>query len=140
MWKKLNSNVKQFSDSTSIHGIARITGTLSRNLCDKLIWALVLITAAAFGLTQIQNLYTQWRSNPVTTAISSVTKEISSIDFPAITVCKSGANLAINRNAFLKRYNLTEETVVDKLPEWKSTDNLGKNSIVSNYIAQWNVS
>ena len=38
----------------------------------------------------------QWISHPVTISINTVNKNIKSIHFPAVSICKPGASISLN--------------------------------------------
>ena len=92
-----------YADQTAVHGIVYVWGSGSSKLVERLIWFCVVVGAAIFGVTLIYQLYNEWQDSPVTITINSVTKSISAVRFPAVTVCKSGASILDNLKGYLQR-------------------------------------
>ena len=84
---------REFLESSTIHGLGYISS--SRSHVTKVLWACIVITGFTIAGVLINNSYSDWRDNPVSTTIS--THPISELKFPKITVCPpSGTNTALN--------------------------------------------
>ena len=74
--------VKEFCESTTIHGFAYISTT--RRLI-RLFWICVVIAGFTGAAALIQQSFSSWASSPVSTTIETL--PISDLDFPNVTVC-----------------------------------------------------
>lgn len=92
--KRIVDTTKQYSSSTTIHGIAylcgdRISGT------ERLLWAVVVSLALYLATYQVIKLYNDWQKNPVLTTLDTVALPIEQIEFPAVTICPQGSRKEI---------------------------------------------
>ena len=90
---KLNmDNVKQFLESSTIHGLAYIA-TTRRHV--RVFWVCAVIAGFSSAFMIILQSFENWSENPVTTTLETL--PISDITFPKVTVCPP-ANTATNLN------------------------------------------
>ena len=86
--------IREFLDSSTIHGLAYISSPKT-DKATKVFWACVVIAGISTAGFLINNSYTYWIENPVSTTIS--THPISELKFPRVTVCPpAGSNTALN--------------------------------------------
>ena len=75
-------NLKEFFDTSTIHGLSWISTT--RRL-SKLFWILVVLGGFTGAGYLIYESFDNWHQNPITTTIETL--PISKITFPNVTVC-----------------------------------------------------
>ena len=102
-------NVKQFLESSTIHGLAYIA-TTRRHV--RVFWVCAVIAGFSSAFMIILQSFENWSENPVTTTLETL--PISDITFPKVTVCPP-ANTATNLNYDLM--NLGNKTWTDVLME-----------------------
>ena len=78
--------LKEYADSTTIHGISYIFKN-GISILERIIWiaAVVAGTILATYLSTIS--YKDWQGSPVSTTLLTTGKPIRDIPFPAITIC-----------------------------------------------------
>ena len=76
------NGVKEFLESSTIHGLSYIAG--NRGLV-RLFWICVVIAGFTGSFILIHQSYTGWEESPISTTIETL--PISDIDFPNVTVC-----------------------------------------------------
>ena len=85
--------VKEFLESSTIHGLTYISSAHSR--LAKAFWSLVVLTGFSCAIYLINDSYVDWQASPIATSIS--THPISELEFPTITICPpEGSNTALN--------------------------------------------
>ena len=75
-------HVKEFLESSSIHGLSWISRT---RRYARLFWILVILLGITGAGYLINLSFTNWGQNPITTTIETL--PISQIKFPNVTVC-----------------------------------------------------
>ena len=78
----LIESIKDFLESSSIHGLVYWSTTRSLN---KLFWILVVITGFSGAGYFIQQSFQGWKESPIKTTVETL--PISEVSFPKITVC-----------------------------------------------------
>ena len=124
--RRIVDTTKQYSSTTTIHGISYLTGDDVSGL-ERLLWAIVVLFAMAFTTYQVITLYNDWQDQPVITTLDTVSLPIEEIEFPAVTICPQGSRREIVDSVLfrqLKRYiqdkegnvtNLTEDEMMDQV-------------------------
>ena len=82
----LSRTVKEYADSTTIHGINYIFES-GISVIERLVWIVSVITGIILALYLSVYAYIDWVDNPVITTVTSTGKPIKEIEFPAITIC-----------------------------------------------------
>ena len=82
----LSKIIKEFADSTTIHGINYIFES-GISVIERLLWIASVITGIILALYLSVYAYIDWVDNPVITTVTSTGKPIKEIEFPAITIC-----------------------------------------------------
>lgn len=85
--------VRDLSEVSTVHGLRYV---LNEKACylDRILWALICIIATGIGLYMSAQLWVHWQSNPVITTIATASLPITNLDFPAITLCSPGNDIA----------------------------------------------
>ena len=85
-------NVKEFMDTSTIHGLSRISST---KRFARFFWILIVIVGLFGAGCLIYESWYNWGQSPITTTIENL--PISKITFPNVTVCPP-KNLFLNLN------------------------------------------
>ena len=85
--------LKEFLESSTIHGLALISTT--KSLLSKVFWLVVVVFSIVTATIIIVSLFISWDASPVSTTIE--TKPIRKLEFPLVTICPpAGSTTAIN--------------------------------------------
>ena len=83
--------LKEYADSTTIHGISYIFKN-GISILERLIWIAAVVTGIFFAIYLSTFSYVDWQNSPVTTTVLTTAKPIRNISFPAITICAQVTN------------------------------------------------
>ena len=78
--------IKEYADSTTIHGISYIFKN-GLSVLERLIWISAVVIGIFFAIYLSIFSYVNWQDSPVTTTVLTTGKPIRDIPFPAITIC-----------------------------------------------------
>ena len=92
--RRIVDTTKQYSSTTTIHGISYLAGEDVSGL-ERVLWATVVLFAMAFTTYQVITLYNDWQDQPVITTLDTVSLPIEEIEFPAVTICPQGTRREI---------------------------------------------
>ena len=92
--KRIVDTTKQYSSTTTIHGISYLTGDDISGI-ERLLWAIVVLSAISIAVFQVASLYKNWQEQPVVTTLDTVALPIEKIKFPAVTICPQGSRQGI---------------------------------------------
>ena len=108
----MNEVLKQFFDSSTIHGLHYISSTRS---IARLAWILIVIGGFSVATILIQQSFDNWNENPITTTIETL--PISKVKLPNVTVCPpKGTYTNLNYDyQTLNRRKAINETAKDEL-------------------------
>ena len=84
--KSLSKTAREYSKSTSIHGIHYIFENDSF-LFERAIWVLAVSFGIIFAIIMSTHAYFDWQDSPVLTTVATTGYPIEKIEFPAITIC-----------------------------------------------------
>ena len=101
------SSVREFLESSTIHGLAHISTAKSR--AARAAWVVIVVACFASAIHIITSSYKEWQESPVSTTIT--THPITELEFPTVTVCPPrGSNTALNHlMEMVKDVNFTQE-------------------------------
>ena len=86
MRRYLYEALKEYADSTTIHGISYIFKN-GLSVLERLIWISAVVIGIFFAIYLSIFSYVNWQDSPVTTTVLTTGKPIRDIPFPAITIC-----------------------------------------------------
>ena len=78
--------LKEYADSTTIHGISYIFKN-GISILERIIWIAAVVTGTIFAIYLSTMSYLDWQNSPVSTTLLTTGKPIRDIPFPAITIC-----------------------------------------------------
>ena len=76
----MQEEVREFLESSTIHGIAHIS--TERPAVLKVAWVVVVAASFAVAIHMISNSYVEWGESPVSTIVTS--RPISDLTFPEV--------------------------------------------------------
>ncbi len=89
----LVSTLKDFCSLTSLHGFHY--WFTAKKAIERLFWVAVVIACLSCGGTILKSTAQDWFANPTQTTINALGTRVSSMDHPAITVCKENGILDV---------------------------------------------
>ena len=104
----MNEVLKQFLESSTIHGLQYISSTRS---ILRLTWILIIVAGFSFAAILIYESFDNWNKNPITTTIETL--PITEITLPKVTVCPpkgTYTNLNYDFETLKKRKHFNETT------------------------------
>ena len=118
--KRIFGTTKEYASATTIHGFSYIADE-NQSTAERLVWAIVVISAIIFTACQVSSLYKEWQDEPVITTLETVAEPIEEIKFPAVTICPQGSRQEILDSVLfrqLKEYiSKTSSADVSKMTE-----------------------
>ena len=75
--------VREFLESSSIHGLGHVAST--RQSLLRLLWIFLVFSGFTVAAVLIQQSFSSWADSPISTTIETL--PITEIDFPNVTVC-----------------------------------------------------
>ncbi|KAI9565143.1 putative amiloride-sensitive sodium channel [Daphnia sinensis] len=84
--QKAGKAVKEFCDTTSIHGLKYITEEKSHWL-KRVMWTLVFLAGIFFSGYFCWQMWNKWVDSPVLMSLDSNRYPLKNIPFPAVTIC-----------------------------------------------------
>ncbi len=85
-------NLREWSRVSTTHGV-RYAVNPEAGLVERLVWIGMVICALVYAIFGSTSVYIAWQSDPVLTTIGTASKDITSLEFPAITLCKEGNDI-----------------------------------------------
>lgn len=82
----LTRTVKDYSESTTIHGIGYIF-EFGVSAIERILWILVVSIGIGLAIALAIIAFIQWQDNPVLTTVATTGHPIENVEFPAITIC-----------------------------------------------------
>ena len=92
--------IEQYCDISGIHGVQFFTRRWP--LFERVLWFALVATSIALSGLSLQQLFDNWKENPVIITIETTSMPIQLLAFPAISVC----SVALDKTGFLQRYSL----------------------------------
>ncbi|KAF4519264.1 hypothetical protein B566_EDAN002153 [Ephemera danica] len=89
-------SVREFGEVTTLHGVRYVSESQSP-IFIRLCWGVAILMCAVFCGFEIQKLYTRWQESPVITVPAQKPTHVTSVPFPAVTICPGNKVL---RSAF----------------------------------------
>ncbi|ENN71763.1 hypothetical protein YQE_11583, partial [Dendroctonus ponderosae] len=84
--KTVVNQLEKYCENTTLHGL-RYIGDSHLTFGERIFWFISFSFAIGFAAYYISNIYEKWKSSPVITSFSPFDADLSSIPFPAITIC-----------------------------------------------------
>ena len=84
--KSFGKTAKEYSNSTSIHGISYIFEN-DVFIIERSIWVLAVFSGIILATIMSVTAFLDWKNKPVLTTVASTGYPIEKIEFPAITIC-----------------------------------------------------
>ena len=96
----LSRTFTDYSSSCTLHGFSYLTVP---SKCDRFVWLIFILLTLSFALISSYLAYTDWCSQPVITSLKTTNRDITTLPYPAVTVCSQGYDMsqlteALNRD------------------------------------------
>ena len=106
--------IKQFLETSTIHGLSHIVGSKSKTA--KCLWTLTVLSGFLTAGLLINNSYKQWGESPIASTIT--THSIANLPFPDVVVCPpKGTNTALNHDLIKVGEGRLQEEKIKQLVE-----------------------
>ena len=103
----LASTAKEFTQSSSVHGIGYIFSK-GIPLVDRIIWALLFLGSLFLAISMSTDAYLEWQTKPTITTLANSSVPANEITFPAVTICRDGVDM-----------KAVEEAIFEDFTKWK---------------------
>ena len=100
---KFGKALKSFSEVSSIHGISYVFSS-SIPKPERVLWAVVTLVSLSLSTHWSISKYTSWQEKFTITTIKDTAKPVTSIPFPAVTICTSGLDMDKVMEVILKDF------------------------------------
>ena len=84
--KSFGKTAKEYSNSTSIHGILYVFEN-EVFIFERILWVFAVFSGIILATLMSVTAYFDWKNNPVLTTVATTGYPIEKIEFPAITIC-----------------------------------------------------
>ena len=111
-FSEIKEGVWTYFSETTVHGFRYVAE--GGNICEKLIWVVLILTGFIFGGVLIFQSLSDWDETPLETTISQVSMPIEKLYQPAITVCNPDELKMPLRNRWMYIEKLLNRIDVDK--------------------------
>ena len=82
----IGKTAKEYSEATTIHGIAYLFEN-GLWMLERFLWILAVCLGVFFAIFLSVKAYVEWKDNPVLTTVATTGFPIEKVEFPAITIC-----------------------------------------------------
>ncbi|XP_055309664.1 uncharacterized protein LOC129573300 [Sitodiplosis mosellana] len=106
--------ISDFLVDSSVHGVRYFTEK-GRHRTERIFWAISVGISLVLCVNFIQGVYIKWQSSPVIVTFSEKATSVSSIPFPAVTICPETKSHTNELN-FTKVYNMIADGKKDQVP------------------------
>ena len=108
----LASTAKEFTQSSSVHGIGYIFSK-GIPLVDRIIWALLFLGSLFLAIYMSTDAYLEWQAKPTITTLANSSVPATEITFPAVTICRDGVDM-----------KAVEEAIFEDFTKWKQDNHM----------------
>ncbi|XP_030758076.1 LOW QUALITY PROTEIN: pickpocket protein 28-like, partial [Sitophilus oryzae] len=120
--KSVVTQLEKYCENTTLHGL-RYVGDSHLTIGERIFWFISFSLAIIFASYYISNIYAKWKSSPVIISFSPFDAELSSIPFPAITICNMNQAKKSEAERILKEGSSIERKLLDDSNGNTSFDN-----------------
>jgi hypothetical protein len=93
----LCNTTDQYADGATVHGVGYIFNE-SLPSVDRIIWAVGVCFFFALAIFFTTSSYLDWQENQVMTSLKNTALDVTSLQFPAVTICSEGLDMeAVSR-------------------------------------------
>ena len=113
--KPVSKTLREYSEASTVHGVSYVFSK-SLPLLDRLLWTLLTFVSLALAAYWSLTAYNNWQANLVTTTLKDAAKPVTSLSFPAVTICTSGLDMEAVKEQLMEDFNnwKRNETDVDR--------------------------
>ncbi|XP_060517750.1 pickpocket protein 28-like [Cylas formicarius] len=110
--KSTMKELEQYCEKTTLHGL-RYVGDSTLSIGERIFWFISFSLAIGFAAYYITNIYEKWRSSPVIISFSPFDADLTSIPFPAITICNMNQAKNSEAERILREGSNIEKKLLD---------------------------
>ncbi|XP_066261767.1 pickpocket protein 28-like [Euwallacea similis] len=118
--KKISVNVKKtvvnqlqkYCENTTLHGLRYVADT-HLSFGERIFWLISFSLAIGFAAYFISNIYVKWKSSPVIISFSPFDADLSSIPFPAVTICNMNQAKKSQAEEIIKHGSIVDKKLLD---------------------------
>ena len=100
----VTNTLRDYSEAATVHGVSYVFSR-SLPLVDRLVWGLITLTCLSLATYWSITAYGNWQENMVVTTLKDPAKSLSSLPFPAVTICTSGLDMEAVKDKLMKDFN-----------------------------------
>ena len=138
----VSKTIRGYTDASTVHGISYISLT-TVPLLDRLIWAVLTITNLGIACYLSVIAHKNWQDGLVVTNLKDAAKPVTSLPFPAVTICRDGLDMEAVQDQLYKDFNMWKreenKTSAHKADDKKFLDEFMKLKFGINDIGSKNI-
>ena len=114
---KLAKVVEHYAERSTVHGIGYVFDS-NISALDRILWFMTVVGAMVLAVWMVSNSYTNWQENQVITTLKTMTKPITDLHFPSITICADGQHFGLVEKVLFDTYSVwcEEQTLAGATP------------------------
>ena len=110
---KKSSNVEEFANRSTIHGISYVFDR-QIPLGDRIFWFVVLGISCGLVGSLIVTTFNDWQEDLVITTLKNKAKPVTELEFPALTICASGAHMGLVEKVLYRNFEKWQKSSGDE--------------------------
>jgi hypothetical protein len=95
--------LRDYAEHASVQGLIYLTFSYQTKY-GKLFWIWIVLFMLALGIYWSKIFYNDWQGQQVLTTIATTAYPVHQIEFPAVTFCSPGVNVAVTDVPLMKQF------------------------------------
>ena len=105
----LVGGLKNYASNSTVHGINYVFDE-ELSILERLIWFVIVFVFGCVAMYLVYESYNTWQDNQVITTLKTVTKPVTELAFPAVTICGTGQHMEKVEKVLLHNFHVWNET------------------------------
>ena len=105
----LVGGLKEYASKSTVHGISYVFDE-SLSIFERFIWLVIVCGLGCEAIFLVYKSYNAWQDNPVITTLKTVAKPVSTLAFPAVTICGTGQHMDMVEKVLLHNFDVWNQT------------------------------
>ena len=118
----LHATADDYAEGATVHGVGYIFNELLPTI-DRVIWAVSVTFFFILAIFFTTNSYIDWQDNLVITTLKNTAKDVTELEFPAVTICSEGLNMDAVSKALARDFTEWSDDKAKKVSALKSSPN-----------------
>ena len=118
----LHTTADDYAEGATVHGVGYIFNELLPTI-DRVIWAVSVTFFFILAIFFTTNSYFDWQDNLVITTLKNTAKDVTELEFPAVTICSEGLNMDAVSKALARDFTEWSDEKAKKVSALKSSPN-----------------